>query len=352
MGEFGGPRTQPGQPVGAARQEFQNREGFLISEYRHDKKTLSSVNIIVLLDPRRKSFRISLSSWNSALVFVCVTGCLGAVFYAGIQFGSERSTGIVSSLREQTASIWQDELRAQRETLAEVKANAEWSLDAMASRVSRLQGHVMRLDALGSRLAAMAKLQDMEFAFASPPGMGGPEPIVAQESIDIPDFLFILEDIERGLQDKEEKLSAMESMLIRRTLQEQTLPDGSPAPSSWVSSLFGFRSDPVTGKREFHQGIDFAGRPEAPITAVAAGIVTWAGPRQGYGNLVEISHGNGYLTRYAHTRKNLVGVGEKVEKGEVIALMGDSGRATGTHVHYEVVRDGRHLNPRQQISLK
>ena len=144
----------------------------------------------------------------------------------------------------------------------------------------------------------------------------------------------------------------MESMLIDRSLQEQTSPEGRPAMSSWISSLYGFRTDPVTGRREFHQGMDFAGRPDTPITAVAAGIVTWSGPRFGYGNLVEVSHGNGYLTRYAHNRKNLVTVGEKVEKGEIIALMGTSGRSTGTHVHFEVVRNGAHMNPRQYVKLQ
>lgn len=310
------------------------------------------MNIIVLLDPRRKSFRVSLNAWALAVAALCVTAGLAAIFQAGVEFGARRSAGYVSALRDQTASVLEQELHAQKADLEQVKTSAEQSLDAIASRVSRLQGHVMRLDALGSRLASMAKLDDMEFGYSTPPGMGGPEPELAQESMSVPDFLATLSQLERGLQDKEEKLGAMESMLIRRTLQEQTLPDGQPAPSSWVSSLYGFRTDPMNGKLEFHQGIDFAGKEGSPITAVAAGIVTWSGPRQGYGNLVEVNHGNGYLTRYAHTEKNLVGVGEKVEKGEVIALMGDSGRTTGTHVHFEVVHDGRHVDPRQQISLQ
>lgn len=295
---------------------------------------------------------MSLNAWAFALAGVAVSALLAMLFHAGTEFGVRRSTSYVSGMGDRTASVFQEELDAQRADLERAKANAERSLDVMASRVSRLQGHVMRLDALGSRLAAMAKLDDLEFGYDNPPGMGGPESEFAEETMRVPDFLAMLDNLEGRLQDKEEKLGAMESMLIRRTLQEQTQPDGQPAPTSWVSSIFGFRTDPVTGRREFHQGIDFAGRPQAPITAVAAGIVTWSGPRQGYGNLVELNHGNGYLTRYAHTERNLVGVGEKVEKGEVIALMGDTGRATGTHVHYEVVLDGRHVNPRQQLSLK
>lgn len=237
-------------------------------------------------------------------------------------------------------------------SLQAVKLKTEKSLDAMASRLSLLQGHVMRLDALGSRLATMADLQDIEFGVENPPGMGGPEAGTDQVSINLPDFLTTLDQLESTLQDRAEKLRVMESMLIDQSLQEQTSPAGRPAKGGWLSSLYGYRTDPLSGKREFHQGLDFAGKPNTPITAAAAGIVIWSGPRYGYGNLVEVSHGNGYVTRYAHNEKNLVNVGEKVEKGEVIALMGNSGRSTGTHVHFEVVRHGKHLDPRKFISLK
>ena len=166
------------------------------------------------------------------------------------------------------------------------------------------------------------------------------------------DLAGTLDDIEKTIVDRREKLTAMESMLIDRALQDQIRPKGRPALGGWMSSLYGYRSDPLSGKKEFHQGVDFAGKLDTPITAVAAGIVIWSGLRFGYGNLVEISHGNGYTTRYAHNRKNLVAVGEKVEKGEIIALMGASGRSTGTHVHFEVLRYGKHLNPNSYLSLK
>lgn len=309
------------------------------------------MDIIVLLNSRRKAVRLSLNTAGVAAFALCLTVILGATFYGGTRYADAHMESLVATLRAQTATMWQQELNKQQEMLGSVRVNAEKSLDAMATRLSLLQGHVMRLDALGARLATMADLRDMEFGFDSPPGIGGPAPEYLQESIDVSDLLNTLAQLEAGLQDKAEKLSAMESMLIDRSLQEQTLPDGTPVAGAWVSSLFGFRSDPVTGKREFHQGVDLAGRPEMPIAAVAAGIVTWSGLRYGYGNMVEISHGNGYLTRYAHNRKNLVAVGERVEKGEIIALMGSSGRSTGTHVHFEVVRYGTHVDPRRHIAL-
>ena len=311
------------------------------------------MDIIVLFGSRRKSIRLSLNAAGVVAGTLFIAAAVGACFLAGANFASGQSGDMLAYLRGQSGSVWQSELEKQKALLEEVRENAERSLDAMSSRLSLLQGRVMRLDALGSRLASMATLDELEFSFEGPPGMGGPAPLYEDgNTIEVPDFLKALSELEAGLQDKSEKLAAMESMLMDRTLQEQTLPDGRLAKSGWISSLYGFRTDPLTGRQEFHQGIDLAGRPETPITAVAAGIVTWSGVRYGYGNLVEISHGNGYLTRYAHNRKNLVSVGEKVEKGQVVSLMGSSGRSTGTHVHFEVVRHGKYLDPKRHISLQ
>ena len=282
-------------------------------------------------------------------VFSVVTGLL---FHSGYQYARGQMAEILSSIRKQTSAVWEHDMAEQRELLKKTRIDAEESLDVLASRLSLLQGHVMRLDALGSRLANMAKLDDIQFGVENPPGMGGPAPKVDDAPVAIPDLLKTLDNLELTLDDREEKLSAMESMLINRTLQEQTLPGGIPSKNGWISSLFGYRTDPLNGKKEFHEGIDFAGKLGTPITAVAAGIVTWSGPRYGYGNLIEISHGKGYITRYAHNSKNLVTVGEKVEKGEVIGLMGSSGRSTGPHVHFEVLHYGRYVDPRKYLSLK
>ena len=94
-----------------------------------------------------------------------------------------------------------------------------------------------------------------------------------------------------------------------------------------------------------HKGMDFAGQMDSDVVATAAGVVTWAGKRYGYGNLIEINHGNGYSTRYGHCHKVLVKVGDTVKPGQKIALMGSTGRSTGPHVHYEVLKNGRQINP-------
>ncbi|OGT84565.1 MAG: hypothetical protein A3H91_13200 [Gammaproteobacteria bacterium RIFCSPLOWO2_02_FULL_61_13] len=308
------------------------------------------MRIIFLPGSRRKSLSVSLGPVVGVLLMISVTAGLGAAFYGGLHYALVHTQDIRNSLRDAAGSVWKKELEAQIEIVGRTRIEAEKSLDAMAGRVSILQGHVLRLDALGSRLAAMADL-DMEFGVDNPPGMGGPAPTVAQQSLGAGDFLSTLADLERDLQDKSDKLSALESIMMARSLKEQTHPKGTPVADFWMSSAFGFRTDPLTGKREFHSGVDFAGPTGSSITAVAAGIVIWSGPRLGYGNLVEISHGSGYVTRYGHNSKNLVGVGDKVKKGEIIALMGASGRTTGTHVHFEVVRNGEYLNPRGKMNL-
>ena len=238
------------------------------------------------------------------------------------------------------------------QALEDVKADTETALNAMAGRVSLLQGHVLRLDALGSRLAEMAQVDDIEFGIEHPPGLGGPHSLFGDGSRELSDydFLISLNRLERALQDRQDKLSAMETMLMGRSLRDSTLPQGNPAKGGWFSSMFGYRTSPISGNKEFHLGVDLAGRTGMAVTSIASGIVTWSGPNQGYGNMVEINHGNGYVTRYAHNKENLVNVGERVEKGQVIALMGSTGRSTGAHVHFEVVRNGRHINPYSYIS--
>jgi len=118
-----------------------------------------------------------------------------------------------------------------------------------------------------------------------------------------------------------------------------------PVAGGWVSSHYGQRLDPFTGRPAVHRGLDFAGLDNSAILAVAPGVVTWSGRQRGYGNLIEIDHGNGWVTRYGHNAFNLVTPGDYVKPGQTIGLMGSTGRATGTHLHFEVLYRGRHQNP-------
>ncbi|MDH5275190.1 MAG: M23 family metallopeptidase [Gammaproteobacteria bacterium] len=118
-----------------------------------------------------------------------------------------------------------------------------------------------------------------------------------------------------------------------------------PVAGGWVSSRYGPRPDPFTGLPAVHRGIDFAGPDNSAILAVAPGIVTWSGRQRGYGNFIEIDHGGGWVTRYGHNAFNLVTPGDYVKPGQTIALMGATGRATGTHLHFEVLYRGSHQDP-------
>lgn len=309
------------------------------------------MNIILVSNAKQHSFNIVLRPLTLCLIALLLAVSGFGVFYSGYDLARQGSENIIDTARRHTVSIWQSELEGQKSTLQDLQLSTEKSLNAMAGRLSMLQGHVMRLDALGSRLATMADLEDIEFGVENPPGMGGPLPS-DEAQVRLPDLLNTFNQLEYVLEDRSEKLAAMESMLINRALQEQTSPGGNPSLGGYLSSLFGYRTDPMSGRREFHEGLDFAGKVGTPVVAVAAGLVTWSGPHHGYGNLIEISHGSGYVTRYAHNNKNLVNLGEKVEKGEVIATMGSTGRSTGTHVHFEVIRNGKHVDPKKYLLTK
>lgn len=309
------------------------------------------MQLFLISKSRKKSLSLTLGPVTlcACLLTSLVAGLL--VFHAGSLYALNLTRGSLKALYTQTTPIWNREIEVQQKMLDQAQENAEKNLDALATRLSKLQAHVMRLDALGSRLADMANLNEIDFDINDEPGVGGPNPVKLRGSMEVSDFIESLEELNFKIKDRAEKLTAMESMLIDRTLQSQTIPAGNPTSDGWISSLFGMRTDPMTGKMEFHEGLDFAGKTGSPILAVASGIVTWSGVRYGYGNMVEINHGNGYQTRYAHNKNNLVTIGQKVDKGQVIALMGSSGRATGSHVHFEVVNNGKAVNPKRFNSL-
>ena len=159
----------------------------------------------------------------------------------------------------------------------------------------------------------------------------------------------MIDGLSRQMDDREVELGVLENLILSRNLNEQIKPKGRPVTDGWISSYFGSRSDPFTGYTAVHKGVDFAGRSGAQVIAVATGVVTWSRERFGYGKMVEINHGNGFVTRYAHNERNLVSVGETVQKGQPIALMGSTGRATGPNLHFEVLRNGRQVNPLQFV---
>jgi len=247
----------------------------------------------------------------------------------------------------------QGDLAAQREELRDLRARAQEQIDALAIRMGELNARSIRLDALGTRLTEMADLEDGEFDFDAEPALGGPlEPAEPARDGQIADFFLDIESMDKALHDQAQQLSILEGLLMTRKLNERVSPKGRPVKAGYISSYFGHRADPFTGKGANHRGVDFAGKRGSEVIAVGAGVVSYSGPRYGYGNMVEVNHGNGYVTRYAHNEVNLVYAGESVQPGQTIALMGSTGRATGPNLHFEVRHQGRPVNPVKFIRQK
>jgi murein DD-endopeptidase MepM/ murein hydrolase activator NlpD len=265
------------------------------------------------------------------------------MFYGGYFVAQQDGPGQDKALM----AAWQDEMVVQREEVAAARRKVDEDMDALALRLGELQAKVIRLDALGERLTEMAKLDKGEFDFSKEPAVGGPENASAVESMAVPDFVQSLDGLSQQLDDRAEQLGLLEEMIMSRNLEEEVRPAGRPITKGWTSSYYGMRTDPFTGRREHHKGMDFAGKQGSDIVSVGAGVVTWAGDRYGYGNLVEINHGNGYSTRYGHCEEILVSVGDTVTKGQVLALMGSTGRSTGPHVHFEVRYKGKTVDPKK-----
>lgn len=259
---------------------------------------------------------------------------------AGVAAGAGARTTIgnaqVALLQQQNAD--------QKAELVATRDQAQREVNALAARLGELQAQANRLNALGERLAQAGKLDDGEFDFEAPVGIGGPGP-----ASDMPatDLLSGLDKLDNQFSSSGEQLSVLESLMFNRQLEQDATPSRMPIANSYVTSRFGRRADPFGRGGQYHKGIDFHARTGDPVTAVADGVISYAGVRSGYGNVIEIDHGNGYVTRYAHNSKLLVHVGDLVRAGQQVAKAGSTGRSTGAHVHFEVWENGRVVNPRK-----
>jgi murein DD-endopeptidase MepM/ murein hydrolase activator NlpD len=298
------------------------------------------MKIIFISRKHGASRSIELSRWSRALLSLCCLGLplgLAASGYIAGQDSETRASGLDSSKDESGEH-------------SAAAASTEQKLQAMTINLAELEARMTRLDALGERLTSMADLQEGEFDFSAPPAVGGPAPSEFNAAGSSLNLGTELGRFEARLDDREQQLELLESLLSNSKLKEQSLLSGRPVKSGYMSSHYGWRSDPISGKRSMHKGLDFAGKPGSDVVAVASGIVTFTGKDPGYGNVVELSHGGDYVTRYAHNKQNLVNPGDVVRKGDTIALMGSSGRSTGSHVHYEVYKHGRSVDPSSYIA--
>jgi murein DD-endopeptidase MepM/ murein hydrolase activator NlpD len=235
-------------------------------------------------------------------------------------------------------------LQAQAERHDSQVAAAQREVNALAARLGELQAQANRLNALGERLTQAGQLADGEFDFDKPVAIGGAGPVRDMAPSELRNGMGTLE---RQFDASGRQLSVLESLLFNRKLEAAALPSRAPVAHSYITSGFGTRADPFGGGAQYHKGIDFDANTGDPVLAVADGVVSYAGTRSGYGQVVEVDHGNGYVTRYAHNSRLMVQVGELVRAGEQLAKAGSTGRSTGAHVHFEVWENGHVVNPRK-----
>jgi len=301
------------------------------------------VNIILISGGIRKGQNSSLSH-RQAIVIGVVGLLVLPVFFSVLAFQILKLTQ-PGYLDSSIIARQQAQLLAQRNLLDNTRKSAETHLNALAQRLGSLQAQVLRLNALGGRLTRMAGLDPKEFDFNTLPAMGGPAADLKGGAQNAGDFLGSLDTLSTQIEQQSARLNALQSVLIDNQLQAAVTPSGWPVHGGWMSSNFGLRNDPFTGRRSVHRGVDIASPMGSPIMAMGDGVVTWAGPRTGYGNMVEVNHGQGYSTRYAHASAVLVKVGDVVSRGDVVAKVGSSGRSTGPHLHFEVLKGHQQVDP-------
>ncbi len=277
---------------------------------------------------------------------------VGLLLCLGLLAVALRPQGI--SADDPAVGKWRVSLAAQKSEIRSLERQARAEAAAIGRQLALLQARLTRMEALGSRVVEVAQLESDEFSFSHPPALGGPD--TERDGADdgaaggFANLQQTLEKLSLASFHAERDIEVIDSLLRDKDFQKVKAVAGRPISWGWMSSPYGERVDPISGKSAWHKGVDFAGKKGSDVIAVASGVVTHAGPRYGYGLMVEITHSDGYVTRYGHHQEVLVSVGDVVTRGQAIALMGSSGRSTGPHVHFEVMKDGRTVNPAKYVA--
>lgn len=284
----------------------------------------------------RITFATDLSTIILSLVVLCVVSAsLGYWF-------TKQTIKTTLITDDQLTTVMKEPL----EEIANIREKAQARLDAYSAYLANIQARLIRLDAMGERLTGLAGI-DNEFDFSESVGLGGTEENIGEgkEAFAPPTFMQELNKLSDKIATREKQLEVLENLIVKRSIRQENYIAGYPIKNGYITSRYGVRIDPITGRSKGHKGVDFSGPRGADVMSVAAGVVTFSGVKTGYGNVVEVSHLDGYKTIYAHNQKNLVSPGDLVQVGQVVAKLGSSGRATGPHVHFEVLKNNNAINP-------
>jgi murein DD-endopeptidase MepM/ murein hydrolase activator NlpD len=303
------------------------------------------MNIILVSEKLAKARTITLGAPQLALLGL--GACLSmltlaaAMNYVVLRFAADINVPFLQTML----------LSAQREQHQKSESYLRENLNAMAVKLGQMQAQLLRLDTLGERLAKLAGFKPQDLAFSELPGRGGAVSSLPSQDLSLSDFTRQLDLLTRQVDDRGDKLGVLESLFTFDNAKKKLIPTMLPVEGGWYSSNYGWRIDPFTGQRAYHEGIDFMAEQGTPIFAAAGGVVVYSDLHPQYGNMIEIDHGNDLISRYAHASRRMVKVGDVVLRGTKIAEVGRTGRATGTHLHFEVRQKGAPVNPTQFLRL-
>jgi murein DD-endopeptidase MepM/ murein hydrolase activator NlpD len=303
------------------------------------------MNIILVSERLAKAKTISLGLPHFALLgaaaLVSVLALAAALNYLMLRFAAELNIPYLQTII----------LSAQKEQNQRTESYLRENLNAMAVKLGQMQAQLLRLDTLGERLAKLAGFKPQDLAFGELPGRGGAVSALPPQDLSLGDFTRQLDSLTRQVDDRGDKLGVLESLFTLDSAKKKLVPTMLPVEGGWYSSNYGWRLDPFTGQRAFHEGIDVIAPEGRTIRAAAGGVVVYSDVHPQYGNMIEIDHGNDLVSRYAHASKRMVKVGDVVLRGAKIGEIGSTGRATGTHLHFEVRQRGAPVNPAQFLRL-
>ncbi len=301
------------------------------------------MNIILVSNNLRRIRTLRLSRWQTA----ALTALAGLVMFFANGWAYTRLFGAEPPSIVKLAEKAVDSLRHPGQSEQEKHAaTVREDINALALKLGEMQAQLLRLDAVGQRLARSAGLNPSEFRFDLVPGRGGAAPTeYTQQQMSFGEVDLEIQQLARMIDDRRDKLEVIDGFMLSERIREKKTPSMTPVAIGWRSSGFGYRSDPFTGARAMHEGLDFVAETGTPVVAAAAGVVAVSEQQNDYGNIVEVDHGNGLSTRYAHLSKRLVKVGDVVFKGHQVGEVGSTGRSTGAHLHFEVRNQGQPLDP-------
>ena len=300
---------------------------------------------LLLINKNGEPVQISLPSWKIRLVIVAVVALCFGLIASGFML---RQSSIVDAA---VIENWRMKIQEQDAVVEELQTDSVARRQAVGRQIADMQARLWRMEALASYMHESSGLPQDEFDFDAQVSQGGPINPEA-EVLNVQNLDSKLANLSERLKQRETELSILDQVLMGVYTQKGAMPAGAPIVKGWMSSPFGERVDPISGKKAWHEGMDFAGANGSDVVAVANGIVVFSGRRDGYGLMVEISHGENLRTRYGHHQELLVRAGQSVKRGDVIGLMGSSGRSTGPHVHFEVLKSGKPVNPARYVSAR